>query len=603
MSEVAEVWLLAVALDGEDTFWLGEPSNLKALPDDWKHVKCRWLYPVEEKMDRFADLSGFDCTDAVYEVGHGAISKVLRGATLVWNIKGKRQKVGGSTYVFVPAEDMKVMEEAYNRFLKLEAASPHPQRSAPSPSPVAEQVKPEADERDEPNDAAVGEEAETPQPAPPTNSGSLAKIEEAESGDELLVRPWQERLEAEGNADSVSSATQSQDTTQVQRRRSNHLSLNSHKRQQPHRGTTIYIAPTSAAATGDHSSSEAFDWEEMFIVHRGSVDFLCPHVTNNRYGFRLDRVMHDGMPVFLLFSSRRKNSESIDSTARGVPVFEKAKLSGEGGEGEARGSVLVLTRLGYVKHPERLQGDQVDGVRRRGRPPLHRRGRPPLRRQRSSSDDDTLTEEEEDDSDDDDDDDDDSEDSLDDDAVSNDSRPRGGRGAAARAGRPRRGNDAETSLFADHLPGRRAATARTPHVKDEMGEASGTGGEGTEQPQLPPRRRGRRPAAPKEEPPLQAVNVNFWSDPIGVVPPVSQLARDFPFTTEAADTPQTVVFGDGVCVTYTAASAAKQVPAEKKRKVPKHSNTSASIEDSDLSMLNAHILNAFAQVRKEGLEE
>lgn len=155
-------------------------------------------------------------------------------------------------------------------------------------------------------------------------------------------------------------------------------------------------------------------------------------------------------------------------------------------------------------------------------------------------------------------------------------------------------DDDDTPLFVTHTRRGRSNTKATPQPKkpkvDPVEEVATS---------ALARNRGRRGAAAKEEPPLQAVSVNFWSDPQGVAPAVSELAREFPFHAEGGDTPQTVVFSDGVCVTYTAAIAAKHATQEKKRSTAKHGHAAASSEDADLSMLNEHILNAFAQVRRE----
>ncbi|KPA84560.1 hypothetical protein ABB37_01095 [Leptomonas pyrrhocoris] len=588
MSEVTDVWLLAVALDGEDTFWLCEPANLKPLAEDWRTTKCRWLYPVVENVSRFADLDGFASTDAVYEVEWSGMSKVLRAATLAWNVKCKRQKVDRITYVFVPAEEMKLLDEAYSKFTKLEATKPPLPRSAPATSSSHGEARETAPafsvgpaEVKAPS-KEVSEEQATENPVADTGgdvplvdatvaraaSATPIKVEAEEEEDKSSGATALEQPDAgEENGDVASSSVGRQNRTGafLHRSSSSYNAVPSHKRQKPHQGTTVYQAPNHSKPMGDHRSGEAFDWPEMFLVHRGSVDFLCPHATNNSYGFRLDRVMHDGFPVFLLFPSSKNNSEAVDSSARGVPVFEKAKLSGEGGEGGIRNCVLVLTRLSSKKH----------------QPYYRRNTRRRVRGGRSLSDEDSITEEEEeeeeeevedDDDTDDDDDSDEDEDELED--IHDDGKP------------TLPTQERRTSAKAKSSP---------PPLKTSKTEPSLA----TEEASAPRRKHRRRGAEPKEESPLQAVSVNFWTDPQGVVPAVGQLAKDFPFHAEGANTPQTVVFSDGVCVTYTAATAGKHAPPEKRRKAAKPGHTAASTEDADLSMLNEHILNAFAQVRKE----
>jgi hypothetical protein len=575
MSEVTDVWLLAVALDGENSFWLCEPTNLKPLADDWKMCNCRWLYPVVENVSRFADFSGFESTDAVYEVEWSGVSKVLRAATLAWNMKCKRQKMDGTTYVFVPAEEIKLMDDAYSRFVKLEAMKPPPPRSthAVTCSDEAERTTEVKAERtaQEGNDVA----ASTSYPIPVTDgdggaSASDTLTQKGEEAGEAKVSSQQLQPDGEDGEGSVVSFSVAQHSSSRPRRNrsSSYLSFPSHKRQTPHQGTTTYQAPVHSKPMGDHRSDEAFDWPEMFVIHRGSVDYLCPQATNNTYGFRLDRVLHNGFPVFLLFSSNKNNSESIDASARGVPVFEKAKLSGEGGEGAVRSSVLVVTRLSSKKHQ-----------------PYYRKntGRK-TRRRRSDSDEDSITEEEEEEASEDLDDDDEEESSSDTyndefNGFDEDDRP-------LFATQPRH-SSRKTRTKATPTPPKRLRAEPAAAAADEASAAT--------------RRRSKKDtavAARKEEPPLQAVSVNFWTDPHGVTPAVSQLAREFPFHGEGADTPQTVVFSDGVCVTYTAATAAKHA-SQKRRNTAKHGHAAASVEDADLSMLNEHILNAFAQVRRE----
>ncbi|KPI88974.1 hypothetical protein ABL78_1940 [Leptomonas seymouri] len=587
MSEVTDVWLLAVALDGEDTFWLCEPTNMKPLARDWKSTNCRWLYPVVENVSRFADLSGFESTDAVYEVEWAGVSKVLRAATLTWNVKCKRQKMGRTTYVFVPAEEMKLLDEAYSKFAKLEAMKPPPPRAAPAASssyedahtsgsaftagPAGTQAEPQehrgANARaiSPPATSLTGTYGDAPLADTTTvraaTDTSMKKDEEAENDD---VKASQQSDGGGGDVSVTSSSVARQGGSRAHHHSSSsYYSAPTHKRKTPHRGTTTYQAPVHSKPMGDHRSDEAFDWPEMFVVHRGSVDYLCPRATDNSYGFRLDRVLHNGFPVFLLFSSSKNNSETIDASARGVPVYEKAKLSGEGGEGSIRSSVLVLTRLSSKKH----QSYYRKNTGRR------------LRRRRSVSTEDSITEEEdEEDKEDYDDDDDIDSDTYEDEEEVEDN-----------------GDDDKPMFLPQERRVKAKAKPTSPPPKKSKAEPTLPIEEAT----APTRRRGQRSAAQKEEAPLQAVSVNFWTDPQGVTPAVSQLAREFAFHAEGADTPQTVVFSDGVCVTYTAATAAKHAAQERKRSTAKPGYTAASTEDSDLSMLNEHILNAFAQVRRE----
>ncbi|KAG5470028.1 hypothetical protein LSCM4_02719 [Leishmania orientalis] len=580
MPEVSDVWLLGVVLTGETTFWLCEPTHLKPLAEDWKAINCRWLYPVLENLSEFADVSGFESTDAVYEVDWVGTSKVLRPATLAWNVRGKRQKVGDTTYVFVPAEEIKQLDEAFKRFVKLEATmKPPPPRSVTFSLSAAEALTAAEGETvpalDTSLSAKIRQEGvknevplvtaasllPAPSPAPTAVEATRKTVEEAEDENSVL-------RQADGEV-SIASSSALHHRTPPRRRVTGLSSFPSHKRQTPHRGTTIYQAPVHRKPTGDHCSSEAFGWDEMFLVHRGSVDYLCPKATGNTFGFRLDRVMHDGFPVFLLFSSSFNNSETIDSSARGVSVFEKAQLSGEAGEGAVRSSVLVVTRLSSKKHQPYYRAGAcrtAPGSRRR-----HHRRR---------SDDDSTSEEDEGEDDFDDDDDDDAE--SDETFEEEEEHQMGTQRAHLRAG------DEAAALEIPTAAG--AAKKLKTESTDSAGESAVTASV--------ERRKGKRTGASAKEP-LQAVSVNFWTDPQHVTPAPGQLAREFPFKAEGSDTPQTVVFANGICVTYTASTAAKHAPPEKKRKTAKHGGTASSSEDADLSMLNEHILNAFAQVKKD----
>ncbi|CAJ1991592.1 hypothetical protein conserved [Leishmania donovani] len=585
MPEVSDVWLLGVVLTGETTFWLCEPTHLKPLAEDWKAINCRWLYPVLENLSDFADVSGFESTDAVYEVDWVGTSRVLRPATLAWNVRGKRRKVGDTTYVFVPAEEIKQLDEAFKRFVKLEATMKPPPPRCVTSSPSAAETPGPAEAKTmltlhaSPS-APVHQEEDGKDGKPLVTAASLLSTQSSaptagEVPQETVTKAEDERS-ASRPADidgSIASSSAPHPRAPHRRGVTSLSSFPSHKRQTPHRGTTIYQAPVHRKPTGEHCSSEAFGWTEMYLVHRGSVDYLCPKATGNIFGFRLDRVMHDGFPVFLLFSSSHNNSEVIDPSARGVPVFEKAQLNGEAGEGAVRSSVLVVTRLSSKKHQPYYRTDT-------GRTTAGSR-----RRRRRGEDDSTTTEEDEDVDDlfDDDDDDDDSESEE----VYGEEHRVGTQGSRRRAGD-------EAATTATPTAGTAApAVAKKPktEAKDPAGESAVAASAS--------RRKEKRKADAAANKPLQAVSVNFWADPQYAAPAPEQLAREFPFKSEGSDTPQTVVFSNGICVTYTASTAAKHAPQEKKRKTAKHGGAAASSEDMDLSMLNEHILNAFAQVRKD----
>lgn len=567
MTDYVETKLLAVILTDEDTFWFCEPRVPKALPEDWKAVECRWLYPVEHNVSRFAEESGFDSTDAVYEVETSATSKVLRAATLAWNIPAKRQRIGKVVYVFVPAEEVKRLEEGFKRFVKLEAGVPAlPPRELSAGGIPASNVAPVSSGEvktepiaEEATSTANDESLSCAAPTPTTLKPEAIAEEHAEELTGGDGNPSDNDTPASSKGKpSRPPRTRASD----RRRRLPSASLLSHKRREPHRGTTTYTAPVRSTAFGDHRSNEAFDWPDHYIVHRGSIDYLCPKRTENTYGFRLDRVMHCGFPVFMLFGSRRNNSEEISPSAQGVQVHQKSVLTGEGGEGIGN-SVMVMTRLSSKKRQLRYANSDSDEEDEA---------------ENSEEDDDDQDDEWEDDAFDSSE----EEDDEDDDDDDGDERRRRRRRVRTRA--TARSTAAATSP-PKTLTAVSAASSSSTALSKRAAKCVRT----------------EKAGSKKKTEPLQSVSVNFWTDPTVAVQSASELAKEYPFRSDDASArgPQTVVLSNGACVTYSSATASKLMQSNTKKKSG-GGGGGASTEDFDLSALNEHILNAFAQVKGDG---
>eukprot|EP00796_Vickermania_ingenoplastis_P013350 gene13350-9182_t len=117
---IETVQLLALAVDGEDTFWFCERRQKIPLQPDWKRTEVYWLYPVEAEdlPPALRSCPGFDPTDGVYELPEGsAHSKVIRLATLRFDVPAKKVTVEGRTFFLVPAVDVHNVSALYKEFL------------------------------------------------------------------------------------------------------------------------------------------------------------------------------------------------------------------------------------------------------------------------------------------------------------------------------------------------------------------------------------------------------------------------------------------------------------------------------------------------------
>ncbi|CCW62726.1 unnamed protein product [Phytomonas sp. EM1] len=507
---ISEAKLLAVVLQGEDNYWFAEPRTSKPLEENWTHVGCFWLYPVESGIAQFADLKEFDPTDSVFEIDTQGVSKVLRAATLSSDVAAKKYHQGKRTFYFITQKEISRMDIRYSALLKREA-----------------EVLPLLHQQDE-----VGR-----------NGGHKTQVGDI---------PSDTHEEPKNNAPKVSHIKEEDDEA-TKTFKSEQMSLidrRSHQRKTPYQGTTTYIAPDFNKPTGDHCSSEAFEWDRYYIIHRGSVDYLVPEPIGNTYGFRLDKVSHDGFPVFLLFGSSVKNSYEVEPSANAVPAMDSAVLKGGGGETERVGShVLVLTRPRGKRSRANNFHARADSV-----------SFSPGKASRSSS-------------------------------RSISASDNGSEGAKA-----------ALSLV---VPSRKRGRPRKVPFSTPSAESEATAS--AKVPALPPREHHKshessRKTDDKPREPLQACSVNVWTDLTSEISSFTQLATQFPFSHNPSKSLRTVVFPDGTCATYSSTTAEDFLKSTDTRRHSNGANQSASSSgggapvDDDMRSLLEHIQLAKQQV-------
>ncbi|CCW70558.1 unnamed protein product [Phytomonas sp. Hart1] len=504
--------LLAVVLQGEDNYWFAEPRTSKPLDENWSHVGCFWLYPVEFGIAQFADLQGFDPTDSVFEIDTHGVSKVLRAATLSYDVTARKYDQGRRTFYFITQKEINRLDLCYSALLKREA-----------------EILPSSQKQ---NDGVQGE------------SGTI-KVED------LLSEVNQEKKV--NHLKSTHFKENEGDTTKEFK--SNAIALSdkrSHQRKTPYQGTTVYLAPTFSTHTGDHCSNEAFEWQRYYIIHRGSVDYLVPKPVGNTYGFRLDKVSHDGFPVFLLYGSTVNNSYEVESYANAVPAMDSALLKGGGGETDSIGTqVLVLTR----QRGKRKRMPTTHGSADAFSFSLQSVSELPSRST-----------------------------SYTDDSGSEAKAPplQLAVPAPRRRGRPRKvplptplaESEVTTSRKVTYLSLREHYTSHESSFKTN-----------NEHPE-----------------PLQTCSVNVWTDLTSEIPPLSQLVSQFPFQHNPSESLCTTVFPDGICATYSPTTAVDFLKVTDTKKNPNGGNQLVSTGgssvpiDDDMRNLLEHIQLAKQQI-------
>ncbi|ESL06590.1 hypothetical protein TRSC58_05733 [Trypanosoma rangeli SC58] len=125
ISEGEETTLLAVALAGEETYWLCQPIHGKRLPPEWKHCTCHWLYIVDDADVRSHFPWYTDSLGVVLEIGVNETSKVERFAVISDSVKAKKIVVGqgedAKEYFILGNEERDVLDAKFEELLKRES--------------------------------------------------------------------------------------------------------------------------------------------------------------------------------------------------------------------------------------------------------------------------------------------------------------------------------------------------------------------------------------------------------------------------------------------------------------------------------------------------
>ncbi|RNF05131.1 uncharacterized protein Tco025E_07858 [Trypanosoma conorhini] len=125
MNEGEEATLLAVALAGEETYWLCQPVHGKRLPPEWKHCICHWLYIVDDADIRAHFPWYTDNLGVVLELGVTETSKVERFAVISDSVRARKivscQGGDAKTYFILGNEERDVLDVKFEDLLKRES--------------------------------------------------------------------------------------------------------------------------------------------------------------------------------------------------------------------------------------------------------------------------------------------------------------------------------------------------------------------------------------------------------------------------------------------------------------------------------------------------
>ncbi|PBJ80457.1 hypothetical protein BCY84_01458 [Trypanosoma cruzi cruzi] len=125
--EGEEATLLAVALAGEETYWLCQPIHGKRLPPEWKNCTCQWLYIVDD-----VDIRGYipwykGDLGVVLELGVNETSRIERFAVISDSVRARKIVVdeGGDkkTYFFVGNEERDALDAKFDDLLRRESTA------------------------------------------------------------------------------------------------------------------------------------------------------------------------------------------------------------------------------------------------------------------------------------------------------------------------------------------------------------------------------------------------------------------------------------------------------------------------------------------------
>ncbi|KAG8340163.1 hypothetical protein TRVL_09011 [Trypanosoma vivax] len=219
MESGLDATLLAVALAGEDKYWLCQPVSGKQLPPEWKVSTCYWLYLMEEgAVQRSLPWYTEELGD-VLELNQSTTSKIGRFSVIDDAVSAKKYVVADGdatkTFFLLGSKERDILDAKFDELLEREAAAISLTTPAEAPSEKSKSVK----------------------------SEKIAELRSANAS----ASPEQEGHLPGGN-------------------------------------------------------EEVFSWGQRFIVEYGNrVFYVCSALTGNRTGFKVERLIRNGMTVYLLF--------------------------------------------------------------------------------------------------------------------------------------------------------------------------------------------------------------------------------------------------------------------------------------------------------------
>lgn len=312
--------------------------------------------------------------------------------------------------------------------------------------------------------------------------------------------------------------------------------------------------PIPAAVTYDiRNGREVLQWKRFFIIHRGGVPVLCPAFRGNRRGYRLHRIIENGLSVFIFFPAGDAETLLVMPEDAGVPVKQMTVLLGEETDFLREQHVMVFTRrVGSRKGPEARKQEEIFALT----PQIEPIEYPP------------LTEEEQE--------------------ILNTMPPSIlGEGIREKRSHKRQRPPKESSGTAARNRGR----AKKEAIRNAADAAAALFGRATPQ----------REALRGNLPPLTTVGVNMYTDTTEARPPVSQLTQLFGYSQPSPTSSglNTAVLPNGSCVTYTTATAnnvAETIQQENNR-AQSGTHTSADdmrglLENIKLAQEQVNVLNS-----------
>ncbi|EAN80326.1 uncharacterized protein TEOVI_000714000 [Trypanosoma equiperdum] len=246
--------LLAVALDGEDKYWLCQPVTGKRLGPEWKFCTCYWLYLLGDNEDHGDKPWYREDLGDILEIGYNETSRIGRYSVIDDAVKAKKFVVeeGGvsRTFFFIGNDEREALDAKFEDLLKREAA--------------------------------------------------LASHKPDDDGDKVQ------------SSVKASKATAAEYPT-----------VNSDS------------GPGNGKQVGNE---EVFAWRERYIVEHGNrIFFVCPDVDGNSSGFRVERIVRNGMTIFLLFHDEASLPCRVSESHIGEKVIHTSIMK------NSEGKVLIMS--------------------------------------------------------------------------------------------------------------------------------------------------------------------------------------------------------------------------------------------------------------------